>query len=390
MELNLPEGKYLVAVSGGADSVALLCLFADTGVPVTALHCNFQLRGEESDRDERFVRRLCQRLQIPLEVKHFETAASAKEKKISLEMAARELRYEWFEQMRQQWRADYIAVAHHRDDQAETVLLNLLRGTGLQGLAGMKPVNGTIVRPLLNYGHQEILDYLKERGQDYVTDSTNLERNALRNRIRMDVIPLLKTINPRAVEHIATTAQYVAEATAEHAEDSQQALHEWLHPLGFTSAQEKEIWRNRRSGAVWESPTHRLLRDREGFILEEKSKALVQPEIVQTNVTTSEPLNYVKSQPLSADYAYLDADLLQPQLTLRHPQTADRFCPYGMKGSRLVSDFLTDLKLSRFEKEQQWLLCSGDDIVWVVGRRSDHRFRVTETTQRVCCLHVKP
>ncbi len=380
-----------MAVSGGADSVALLRLLLDAGADAVALHCNFHLRGEESDRDERFVADLCRRLGVELHVKHFDTLAYAREQHVSLEMAARNLRYEWFEQMRTQLGCDQIAVAHHQDDQAETVLLNLLRGTGLRGLVGMRARNGHIVRPLLHFSKQELLDYLSGVGQDYIVDSTNAERDALRNRIRLDVVPLLKDINPKAVEHICNTAQLVESFlnTPPEGAYTLHTLHEWLQPYGFNSAQIKAILReiNGPSGAVYESHTHRLLRDRGRLILSERKEPNLC-ELRYSIVETTEPLDFLQTQPLTPEHAYLDADLLTLPLQQRLCQTADRFCPFGMKGSRLVSDFLTDLKLNLFEKERQTVLLSGTDIVWVVGRRSDNRYRVTASTRRICCVAV--
>lgn len=389
MRIPAPEGLTLVALSGGADSVALLLLLQEAGARVEALHCNFQLRGGESDRDERFVADLCLRRGVPLSVRRFDTRAEARRRGVSLEMAARDLRYTWFEQERAARGARWIAVAHHRDDQAETVLLHLLRGTGLRGLCGMRRENGHLLRPLLDFSRQDLLDYLLARGEGHVEDSTNAERDALRNRIRLDVMPLLRDINPRAVEHIAQTAARVASALEPVPEGGHtlHSLHEWLHPCGFTPAQQADILRDmdKPSGAIYESPTHRLLRNRGQLILErrgEPSSCRWEGRVVETD----DALAFLRTQSLDARHAYLDADKLTFPLQERTPRRGDRFQPFGMRGTRLVSDFLTDLKLSRFEKERQPLLLSGDTIAWVVGRRTDDRFRVTEATRRVYCI----
>ncbi len=391
MKIEVPKGRTAVAVSGGADSVALLRLLLDAGADLVALHCNFHLRGEESDRDERFVSDLCKRLGVELHVEHFDTLTYSHERGISTEMAARELRYEWFERMLAQLHCDQIAVAHHSQDQAETVLLNLLRGTGLRGLVGMRHRNGHIVRPLLHVSKQDILDYLSGIGQDYMEDSTNAERDALRNRLRLDVIPLLRDINPKAVEHICNMAELVASYldTPPEGGYTLHSLHEWLQPYGFNSAQIRAVLRemNGPSGAIYESPTHRLLRDRGKLLLTEKGQADL-PALRQCLMETSAPLDFLKEHPLTPDHAYLDADLLSLPLRHRLCQTGDRFHPFGMKGSRLVSDFLTDLKVNRFEKERQTVLLSGTDIVWVVGRRTDDRYRVTSVTRRICCVTI--
>ena len=205
------QSRIIVALSGGADSVALLCILLRLGYSCEAAHCNFHLRGEESIRDQSFVEELTRKLGVPLHLVHFDTKAYAFQKGISIEMAARELRYDWFEKLRKQRKADVIAVAHHRDDSVETFLLNLIRGTGINGLRGIQPVNGVIVRPLLNISRYEILDYLSAINQPYVTDSTNLTDDYTRNKIRLNIIPLLEEINPSVSTAIADTAGRLGE-----------------------------------------------------------------------------------------------------------------------------------------------------------------------------------
>lgn len=387
----------LVAVSGGADSVALLCKMHEQGTDIAALHCNFHLRGEESERDERFVSDLCQKLHIPLHVKHFDTRSYAEEHHISIEMAARELRYTWFEEKRQELGAEDIAVAHHRDDQAETVLLNLIRGTGLRGLSGMHPRSGHIVRPLLNWSRQDILDYLSRIGQDFITDSTNLERDALRNRIRLDVMPLLREINPQAASHIADTARIVAEALPYYRQGvdmstdlSPTTLHERLLGLGFTPAQEQQMWQSQRSGATFESATHRATFSQGRLVMEEKLAPAPMPILTESLIEVPDPLAWVTHESLPSDTCVIDARLVSRGLTTRQSKPGDRFRPFGMKGgSRLVSDFLAERGLSVFERQRQWLVCHGDDIVWVIGHRIDDRFRITAATKKILKLSIK-
>lgn len=387
----------LVAVSGGADSVALLCMMHEQGTDIAALHCNFHLRGEESERDERFVSDLCQKLHIPLHVKHFDTRSYAEEHHISIEMAARELRYTWFEEKRQELGAEDIAVAHHRDDQAETVLLNLIRGTGLRGLSGMHPRSGHIVRPLLNWSRQDILDYLSRIGQDFITDSTNLERDALRNRIRLDVMPLLREINPQAASHIADTARIVAEALPYYRQGvdmstdlSPTTLHERLLGLGFTPAQEQQMWQSQRSGATFESATHRATFSQGRLVVEEKLAPAPMPILTESLIEVPDPLAWVTHESLPSDTCVIDARLVSRGLTTRQSKPGDRFRPFGMKGgSRLVSDFLAERGLSVFERQRQWLVCHGDDIVWVIGHRIDDRFRITAATKKILKLSIK-
>ena len=213
-KLFMPADKILVALSGGADSVALLCLLQTLGYECEAAHCNFHLRGEESDRDETFVRQLCTKRQVPLHTVHFDTLRTAEERHISIEMAARELRYEWFEKIRTKSNANVIAVAHHQDDSVETLLLNLIRGTGINGLRGIRSKNGHIVRPLLCLDRNEIINYLNRIGQDYVTDSTNLQDEYTRNKIRLNLLPMMQEINPSVKESILNTAEHLNEASA--------------------------------------------------------------------------------------------------------------------------------------------------------------------------------
>ena len=282
-----------------------------------------------------------------------------------------------------------------------TVLLNLIRGTGLRGLAGMSEQNNHILRPLLSVSKDEILQYLESIGQDFVTDSTNLMHDAMRNRIRLDIIPLLKEINPQAVSHIAQTAKLVAEAIpyyikgveSSEGENTTATMHERLRGQGFTPDQERKVLNCERTGAIFESPTHRILIDRGKQICRKKTEDDTPPVLTTKVIATDSPLDYVKARLTelsTGQLAILDADKITNPLTLRHPKVGDRFRPFGMNGrSRLLSDFLTDNKLSRFEKESQWLVCQGEDIVWVAGLRIDHQFRVTRLTKRILEVSVK-
>ncbi|MBO4641904.1 MAG: tRNA lysidine(34) synthetase TilS [Bacteroidaceae bacterium] len=392
----------LVGVSGGADSVALLHILLDLGYKIEALHCNFQLRGEESDRDEAFVDTLCQNLNIPIFIKHFSTAEYASEHRISIEMAARDLRYEWFREMKTLLGAQCIAVAHHKDDQAETLMLNLVRGTGMRGLAGMYPKNGDIIRPFLCLNKREILNYLKEIGQEYTTDSTNLERETLRNVIRLDIMPRLEQLNPQAIENLANTARIMQESWPYYQESIEThmqqmgitpnkgalasftptLLHEWLYGKGFSATQEKEILSvaSDGTGKRWESMNYQLLLDRGYLLLEERGENESSTELI------TEYVDSMTDQ--GSDVAYLDAEKILMPLTMRKTQKGDRFVPFGMTGFKLVSDFLTDLKCSLFEKQRQQVVCSGEDIVWVVGRRSDNRYRITPSTKKILKLRI--
>lgn len=392
-----PDKLYLVALSGGADSVALALMMKERGLNVYALHCNFHLRGKESDRDENFVRHFCDDNNIPLEVCHFDTRNLAKKHGMSIEMEARELRYTWFAEQTQTLKAEAICVAHHKDDQAETLLLNLIRGTGMRGLAAMHPdrtINGLrILRPLLDITKQEILDYLASRHQEYVTDSTNLERDALRNRIRLDVMPMLRELNPNITDCLARTAYNVRmELDADSEETS---YHKWLAPLGFSRQQILDIYAHRphgsdeiisSTGQIWHSSTHSLLMDRGKWILQEKTEDNDEsiPELVITRLPSGTVIR--KEDFTDRQQALVDADSISGTLELRYVQTGDRFRPFGFVcGSKLVSDYLTDRKVSLFDKQKQLVAIDSatQRIVWLVGREIDNRYRITQSTKNI-------
>lgn len=408
-EIGVPIGSLvLIALSGGADSTALLLIMKELGYRVEALHCNFHLRGAESDCDQAFVEELCRQQDVPLRVRHFQTEEEAKRRGISIEMAARDLRYAWFrEEIHLLPLRGVVAVAHHRDDQAETLLLNLLRGTGLRGLAGMQPKHDGIIRPLLCLSREDILEYLEQKGQSYVTDSTNSERIAQRNRIRLDVIPLLQSINPAAVEHLSRACDNVRESLpyyikgidvsfrelgitedafplkALHLKEAGGAtlLHEWLASKGFNGAQEAEMLRG-EVGAMWHSHTHTVLRDREALLLVPRSSS-----IVDCQLSIHEEIVPCISE-TGPNIAYFDADLLTAPIEVRPVREGDAFVPFGMKGRKLVSDYLTDRKVNRLQKAETYVATCGEDIIWLIGHRSDNRFRVTAATTRILKLSV--
>lgn len=420
-ELLDKDGLYIVALSGGADSVALLLVLLRLGYRVEAAHCNFQLRGDESNRDEDFVRQLCKDKGIALHLIHFDTRTYAELHQVSIEMAARDLRYRYFEQLRQDIGADDICVAHHRDDAVETLLMNLLRGTGINGLTGIRPRNGHIVRPLLDVSRQKIEEFLDSIGQSYVTDSTNLVNDVLRNKLRLDVLPLLKTINPKAAESIYRTACRMAEAEKvfdaamesakkrvcpqgpldfEHGgsldiaalqqePSPEYLLFEILSPLGFSpdSIEHVADSLNGQTGRYFQSDTHELVIDRGRILVQGLQSQPTTLRIPETGVYVygdgKVRVERLDGAIVSRDAAMatLDASLVTFPLTLRPVREGDRFVPFGMTGSRLVSDYLTDLKVSLFDKRRQLVVTDAHDtIVWLVGRRTDNRFRISEST----------
>lgn len=415
------RSTVLVALSGGADSVALLLVLNNLGYRCEAIHCNFHLRGEESNRDEMFVTALCQKLGITLYIVHFNTTEHAKAHGISIEMAARELRYEAFEKQRKQSDAQAIAVAHHRDDSAETLLLNLIRGTGIKGLRGIQPKNGYIIRPLLCVGREEIIDYLKWRGEDFVTDSTNLTSDYTRNKIRLEVIPKLAEINPSIKESIAQTAQRISEAELIYRRAIEEAvkrvkkdniidiellkqeiapatlLHEMLSPLGFNSAQVEDIYNS------IESEGSRQFTTTEWCVTKDRSKFIITPkeEFEQTDITLPHEGSVETAQgvitvtqaifngdiPKQRNIACLDIEKLHLPLTLRKVQNGDRFAPFGMRGTKLVSDYLTDRKKNLIEKQTQLVVTDANgEIVWLVDERPSSRCCISENTKKILIL----
>lgn len=408
--------KVLVALSGGADSVALLRVLLVLGYHCEAAHCNFHLRGEESNRDERFVNELCKELGVTLHITHFDTVAYAAQHHVSIEMAAREMRYNWFEQLRKEREMAVIAVAHHRDDSVETFLLNLIRGAGINGLKGIRPHHGNIVRPLLDVNRQDILNYLHHLHQDYVTDSTNLQDEYMRNKIRLNILPMLRELNPSVSESIAETSKRLADVSLIYNKEIETGkirvmeksghilisrlmeevapvtlLFEILHPLGFNSVQVEDVFRSlsAQSGKRFVSAEWEVLRDRTELIIqprrqENNDSSGNMPELVMETVEITSDFMIPKDK----DTACLDADKVVQPLIVRKWQRGDKFVPFGMKGKKNVSDYLTDRKFSLFQKENQYVVCSEDKIVWLVGERSDDRFRITENTKRALVLRI--
>mgnify|MGYP000866054441 FL=1 len=417
-----PDDRVIVGLSGGMDSMTLIDVLLSLGYNCMAVHCNFHLRGEESERDAAFVEQWCESAKVGLVSVDFDTYRYAAEHKISIEMAARELRYKWFEDIRKEHHADAIAVAHHRDDLAETVLLNLIRGTGIRGLSGISPKNNSIVRPLLGISRDEIEAYVDERKLPFIFDSSNSDDVFVRNFLRLNVIPLLEKINPSVKNAIYRTAQHVGEARKIYdfyVENQKKAiftdnrididklkttlspatmLFEILSPFGFNASVIEDICQCLDSipGKVFYSNDYRLIKDRKDLILDKISdENFSQREYAIDKVSQeiTDPIR-LKISFLSgnitinkdARFLYADADKLSFPLTLRKWQPGDWFIPFGMKGRKKLSDFFTDRKFSLPDKENAWVLTSDEDIVWVVGERSDDRFKITESTENVLVM----
>lgn len=416
------EKPVVVGISGGADSVALLHILVSLGYKCIAAHCNFNLRGDESFRDEQFTIDFTQRLQVPLCKISFETNKYAQENRLSVEMAARELRYRWFEELLNTYDADAVAVAHHRDDSVETLLINLTRGSGLTGLTGIKPKNGNVVRPLLCVSREDIYAYIENNGLEYVTDSSNSSDIYTRNFIRLKVIPLLEEINPSVKASLARTANHLYDASLIYNHSIEEArrviiqnnrlsisallsfpapatiLYEMLKPYGFSRTVCESIFTvlEKDSGKIFYSSTHRLLKDRSDLLIDvlsgEDNRAYLinlEDDNVDLPVELKPEIVVIKEDyQIEKDkkFAYFDFDKLSFPLVLRHWQEGDWFVPFGMKGKKKISDYFSDKKFSLFDKEKTWLLCSGQDVIWIVGERTDNRYRIEKTTKRVLKL----
>ena len=438
----LTEGdKLILAISGGIDSMVLADMLLKAKVEFVVAHCNFHLRGVESDGDEKFVRDYAERNGIQCFVKHFDTEKYAAEQGISIEMAARDLRYSWFEELRQQLNYDKIAVAHHADDQAETFFINLLRGAGLNGLKGMKPQNGVIIRPLLWASREQIRKYAVENQIPWHEDHTNAESVYLRNKIRNQLLPTFDELQPEArqglyksLEHLSAENELyralwkeklaqiveldgdvqrlpfsklvkakvpepaipVATRRVEGPTYSFQLLFEWLRQYGFNTDQCHFIYDAIGTGVgnQYCSATHRLVIGRDELQLseiKEKKDDEIQIGIGEEEILSPFHLFFSKLERTadfiidkSPEVAQLDYNKLSFPLTLRHWLYGDRFHPLGMKGSKLLSDFFVDQKFTEYQKQNVWLLVSaGGDILWVVGYRMDDRFKITDDTKTV-------
>lgn len=407
-----------VALSGGADSVALLALLTDLGYRCVALHCNFHLRGQESDRDERHAAAISARLGAEIEIADMDVAARRCETGESVEMACRWLRYSWFSQRAAALGLQAVAVAHHRDDQIETFFLNLLRGSGLRGLAAMKPRNGLIVRPLLGITRQEIESYLAQRGLAYVIDSTNLSDDFKRNRLRNRVIPLLNELFPRASDSIARSIAilrsqatildqaadrykrlYMSEdgvidlrrliSTEPHPADT---LYELLAPQGFNRSTTDDIIRSsRRSGRRFNGKMSQYMLERGilrpvGNDTARKETAALADINVITEILDRSDVESLRCPP---DTILLDARALDgnPVWQWRRWREGDRIAPFGMKGTRLLSDLFSDLHLPLERRKSQPILTRDGLIIWLPGIRASRHFTVTQQTDKILKIH---
>lgn len=426
----IPQGsKIIVGLSGGADSMVLLDSLHKQGYMCIAAHCNFHLRSEESNRDAMFAYSQAKLRNIPFFRVDFQTDEYASIRKISTEMAARELRYKWFAELRERVKADVIAVAHHADDCIETMLINLSRGTGLKGLAGIKAKQGNIVRPLLKFTKEDILQYVSENSLEYVDDSTNFESVYVRNKFRNQVIPLLEQINPSirknlitTMEHLRETEQFITHQITPikgrilqpynggykisineilQSPDSRFILYECISDFGFSSDVIDNLLRlgTDNSGKHFFSSRYELRCERETWEIlpirtnEEKEFLIREIDDVQ-NLPIHLSIRAISSQEVTikpdSNCCYVDKNKISFPLTLRHCKIGDYFIPFGMKGRKKTSDFFIDNHYSQFQKENSWVLTtSKGEIIWLVGKRADNRFRIDDTTQETIIFSIE-
>ena len=430
LDLCRPDDRILLAVSGGIDSVVMAHLFKEAGYDCTLAHCNFQLRGDDSEGDESFVRSLAGYLELPIMVKRFDVEAEMKEHGISLQMAARDLRYAWFEELLTEHSMDRVATAHNQNDAVETFFLNLSRGSGIRGLKGISPRRGRIIRPLLFASRSQIKSYQKNQRIEYREDSSNRETKYQRNKIRHDVLPIMEQINPGFMEAMEGNMARLGEVFEIYDQSVQKIrkelftekngkitiaidklralspLRTWLYelfsPFGFTRMQCEGIEKIMEAGPGRQSisTTHRLFMDRdrmilvpagslsfERFYLNDPEKHSSLPFPMDMEVLDRAELGSI---PRDTNTACLDLDSFQFPLIIRRWMHGDYFYPLGMEQNKKLSDFFVDEKVPVPEKERIWIMASGKKIVWIMGYRIDNRFRITPSTQKVLRLRFQP
>ncbi|PWS27404.1 tRNA lysidine(34) synthetase TilS [Pedobacter yonginense] len=427
-KLFSPGNRILLAVSGGKDSVLMLHLFKAIGVEVGVAHCNFNLRADEAQRDENFVKMLAASLNLPFYVTQFDTKKYAQENKVSTQMAARSLRYQWFEEIRNEENYDFIALAQHQNDAVETVLINLTRGTGISGLHGILPKRARLIRPMLFLNRQEIDQLVDENDISYVEDSSNLSTNYTRNKIRLEVVPHLQEINPNLektfTENIARFAEieqflalrvkkieekivvkkgdgiYISLHKIAKLNPQKLLLFELLKPYGFTESLIAEVISSLKSlsGTQFFSASHQAIINRNNLVIVEKHADVIENQFfhpvtktisfgaLQIAQTFTEELKYESNK----QKAFVDLNKLIYPLILRNWQNGDKFIPLGMRNFKKVSDFFIDEKVPLHLKTSTPILINGNgDVVWIAGMRQDNRYKLTATTKKVAIFELK-
>lgn len=419
------ESPVLIGTSGGRDSMVLCHLYLKSDIPFSIAHCNFSLRGKESDQDEGFVKEWAEKNKVKIHIKNFSTKEHAVKQGISIQMAARELRVNWFHNLCKEYNYEFYATAHHQDDAIETYFINQIRGTGLSGLHGILPKQGRLIHPLLFCNREEITQYAQQAQISWRDDSSNAETKYLRNKIRHQLVPLLQEINPhiktilqdnmnrlRAAEEIYQLKmnEITNEIFQQNAKDKSMnlsklntypqaslILFESIQKFGFNFSQCSQILqlKDEQSGAIFESESYLLLKNRETLLIQKKTN--FSDKIWEIEKETSSI-----QQPIALSFYYRDTfkinskentgqfdfSKLKFPLLLRKWKNGDFFYPLGMRGrKKLLSDYFIDEKMSVFDKNNCWLLCSGKDIIWIIGRRADERYKITNQTKKI--LEIK-
>lgn len=410
----LIKSTSILAISGGLDSVVLAHLLYVLDHPMIFAHCNFNLRVAESDKDAAFVEKLAKKLQNRVFIQNFDTLAFAEDHKISTQMAARELRYQWFEELRQEQDADYILTAHHANDVLETFLINLSRGSGIDGLQGIPEQNGSILRPLLPFSREEIADYATKNEIEWREDASNNSDKYLRNHLRHHAIPALMEAVPNFLNTFSTSLKHLQSSSAlvedyisfiypkvvtqtfdgiqlnvdqlQQLPNKEAVLYELLKNFGFSAWEDVYALLDAQSGKMVLSPTYRLVKDR-GFLLlaqaennkEESIQVKAEVRLLKLDdiiLSIQDVENGGELGDLGSKSAIFDTEQLNFPLTLRNWQEGDYFYPFGMQGKKKLSKYFKDEKLSILDKEKIKVLCNGNEIIWIIGYRSDERYRV--------------
>jgi tRNA(Ile)-lysidine synthase len=420
-----PSDNVILSVSGGIDSMSMAWLFELCGYKYSIAHCNFHLRGKESDEDARFVEKYSKKKKVKFYLENFDAKSFADQHKISIQMAARQLRIKWLECLSEQHKYRYYATAHHKDDQIETFFINLLRGTGISGLHGIIPLQGRLIHPMLFTNRKEIEIFAKEKKIPYREDSSNLRSDYKRNKVRHQLLPLIKEINPHYAEIFTDNINRLKQAETIYLQQIKSAashvikthdnqvkisvsllleldpietyLYEFISQFNFNFTEVRNIIKtlDKQSGKQFLSKSHRLFKDRDHLIIEkikEKEPNDITYKIFKDTLELTVPLkmefDFINKTPDfkfidDRNQAYLDADKLSYPLLIRKWERGDYFYPLGMKRKKLLSDFFIDNKFSIPAKEKIWLLISNDQVVWIIGQRIDNRFKVTPETQNV-------
>lgn len=428
-ELRQAGTRVLVACSGGVDSTVLLHLLQKEELAQGIVHCHFSLRGKEADEDAQLVRKQAEERGLPFFYRQFNTRQYANQHKLSVQMAARQLRYQYFQQLMEEKKFTHLALGHHLQDSMETFLINLGRGTGLDGLTGIAPFRQRVVRPLIHCTRGRIEEYAREKSLIWREDSSNKDTHYLRNHLRHKLLPTLEQAFPhwersfgKTLDHLRSQQQalhyFLDEMLAKHLKNkedqaqlplsclkdkpySKALLHHWLQAYGPWDWEALQSIPTGHSGKEWESPQYLLLEDRKDLILSPKPSPGPPPQywiqrsqrMLHTDSAVVQfaflPVEGAHYRDAPSTEAYLDADQLEWPLQLRPLREGDRFYPLGMNKPQKLSDFMINAKMNRLEKMQQWALCSGTDIVWVLGQRIDHRYRVTDSTRTVYFVQLK-